>query len=76
MSFMDQRLVQLVAGDLLRALGYELVSLGRMSIRERMRLAALRTKYTGIQVGRHALQSAGVFHPTSLLDRLHVGKLR
>lgn len=75
MSVMDQRLVQLVAGDLLRALGYELVSLSGMSMRERLRLASLRAKYTGIQGGRRALQSAGVFHPTSLLDRLHLGKV-
>lgn len=74
MSSMDQRLVQHVAGDLLRDLGYELVDLGPMTATERMRLTALRGKYTGIQLGRRALQSAGVFHPTSLLDRMHLGK--
>jgi hypothetical protein len=74
MSVMDQRLVQSVAGDLLTALGYDLATLGRMPITERTRLAGLRVKYTCIQFGRRALQSAGVFHPTSLLEKLHFGK--
>lgn len=70
MPLADQRLVQTVAGDLLAALGYELASLGSMPITERLRLAGLWAKYTGIQAGRGALQAAGVFHPTSVLDRL------
>ena len=74
MSVTDQRLVQSVAGDLLNALGYELRNLGRMSLAERTRLTGLWVKYGTIQIGRRTLQSAGVFHPTSLLERLHLGK--
>jgi hypothetical protein len=66
----DHRLVQAVAGDLLAELGYEVPVLGRMSLRERARSAALWGKFTGIQAGRRALQAAGVFHPTSVLDGL------
>jgi hypothetical protein len=72
MSVKDQRLVQSVAGDLLSAWGYELADLGGMSIPERIRVGRLWAKYASIQVGRRALQSAGVFHPTSLLERLHL----
>jgi hypothetical protein len=70
MPLRDQRLVHAVAGDLLAAKGYEVAGLGRMSITERLRLAALWGKFTGIQAGRSALQAAGVFHPTSVLERL------
>jgi hypothetical protein len=70
MSLRDQRLVQAVAGDLLAAVGYEVARLGRMSLTERLRLAALWGKFSGVQAGRSALQAAGVFHPTSVLDRL------
>jgi hypothetical protein len=66
----DQRLVQDVAGDLLAELGYDVPNLGRMSLREWARSAALWGKFTGIQGGRRALQAAGVFHPTSLLEGL------
>jgi hypothetical protein len=69
MPLRDQRLVQAVAGDLLAAKGYEVAGLERMSITERLRLAALWGKFTGIQAGRSALQVAGVFHPTSVLER-------
>jgi hypothetical protein len=74
MTVTDQRLVQSVAGDLLNALGYEVRNLGRMAFAERARLAALWVKYETIQIGRRVLQSAGLFHPTSLLERLHLGK--
>ena len=70
MPLRDQRLVQAVAGDLLAAKGYEVARLGRMSIPERLRLAALWGKFNSIQAGRSALQAAGVFHPTSVLERM------
>lgn len=76
LSVMDQRLVQLVAGDQLGALGYEIASLGSMSSGERMRLAALWGKYMSIQAVRRVLQAVGVFHPTSVLDWMRLGKDR
>jgi len=65
----NQRLFQAVAGDLLDELGYETVGLGRMSLAEQMRHAALRTKYTVFETGRQAVQTIGIFHPTDLLTR-------
>jgi hypothetical protein len=76
MSLADQRLVQRVAGDLLSALGYDTVDLDPMPARERVRLAGLWAKYTSIQAARAALQATGVFHPTSLLDRLNRSRPR
>lgn len=63
MSEADQRLFQRIAGDMLSQLGYEVVDLGRMSLREQVRFAAFGTKYWILQAGRRVLQALGVFHP-------------
>lgn len=59
----DQRLFQEVAGDLLRDLGYEIVDLGTMSVRERTRRSRMATKYGVVEGGRRVLQTVGIFHP-------------
>jgi hypothetical protein len=64
----DQRLVQRAAGDLLADLGYPVADLGRPSMAERPRAAALRTKYGVVATGRRLLLAMGVFHPTRLLE--------
>ena len=61
MSDSDQRLFQTVAGDLLTEVGYETVSLGKMSPGERAHLAGLQTKFTILEAGRVILQTAGMF---------------
>ena len=75
MSKRDQRLVQAIAGDLLEELGYETASLGRMNLREKARYLQLQSKYFFIVWARRTLQTAGLFHPTALLEhRLRSGK--
>ncbi len=59
----DRRLFQVIAGELLDELGYEVEDLGPLSSRERVRLAALATKFRVMEGGRRALQSLGVFSP-------------
>jgi len=59
----DQRLFQAVAGELLGELGYEVADLGRMLPAERVRLAALSTKFGVLEGGRRVLQLFGIFHP-------------
>ena len=68
MSPPDVRLFQTVAGDLLLALGYATVDLGKMSVAEKVRYAALQSKYALIQTGRRVVQAAGVFNPSGLLS--------
>jgi hypothetical protein len=63
MSIEDQRLFQHIAGTLLDELGYETVSLGDMSLKEKARLLSLKVKYEALQSGRHVLQRMGVFPP-------------
>ncbi len=63
MSVSDQRLYQQVAGWLLDDLGYPLVDIGHMSLRERVRLLALRGKYEALQSGRRLLQRLGLVPP-------------
>jgi Sulfotransferase family len=72
----DQRLVHAVAGDLLAELGYDVPTRRWMSPAEYVRLAALWMKFTAIQAGRQALQEAGVFHPTSVLESFRIGRRR
>ena len=69
MSPADVRLFQTAAGDLLLALGYATVDLGKMSVAEKVRYAALQSKYALIQTGRRVVQAAGVFNPAGLLSR-------
>lgn len=69
MSEADQRLIQVVAGDLLNELGYEIAGLGRMGLAEKARLARLQAKYSAIETGRRVLQAAGIFHPTALIAK-------
>ncbi len=59
----DIRLVQEVAGDVLRRYGYELADLGPPSKTDRLRLRALAAKYATLQSGRRVLQSTGLKHP-------------
>jgi hypothetical protein len=59
----DQRLFHVVAGPLLRDLGYEVPDTGAMSPRERSRLALLAVKYRLLEGGRRVLQTLGIFHP-------------
>lgn len=63
MSSSDQRLFQAVAGDLLQELGYDVVDLGPMSVRERSRYSELAAKYHVVEGGRRVLQAVGVFPP-------------
>ncbi len=63
MSSADQRVFQVVAGDLLDELGYGTVDLGKMTLTEWTRYAGLRFKYNLLEDGRRVLQAAGVFHP-------------
>ncbi len=63
MSVADQRLFQHIAGDLLEELGYEVVDVGRMSMREIVRVVALGIKYESLQAGRRLLQRLGVLPP-------------
>jgi len=63
MSVSEQRLYQRVAGWLLDDLGYPLVDTGHMSLRERVRLLALRGKYETLQSGRRLLQRLGLVPP-------------
>jgi hypothetical protein len=59
----DQRLVQVVAGRLLKELNYPLEDLGPMPPSEQLRLAALAAKYLTLQAGRRILQEVGLFPP-------------
>lgn len=70
MSLSDRRLFHALAGDVLFELGYESVGIGPLSLGERIRLAALRTKYMGVETVRRALQKAGVVHPAVLATKL------
>jgi hypothetical protein len=63
MSEADQRLFQRIAGPLLLALGYAMVGLGPMPIRETLRYAGMGTKYGILQAGRRLLQAAGLMPP-------------
>jgi hypothetical protein len=63
MTLADQRLFQRVAGELLKELGYPVVDLRSMSLKERARFLALATKYETLQAGRRVLQALGVFPP-------------
>jgi len=64
----DERLVENVAGDLLKELGYDEGPGIRMAVREKLRYARLRIKYSIVAGGRNLLKSVGVFHPTWLLS--------
>lgn len=70
MSPADQRLFEAMAGDFLAELGYERTNPGRSTAREQMRLAGLQAKFTAVDTSRRLLQSAGIFHPASLLATL------
>jgi hypothetical protein len=59
----DQRLFQAVAGDTLADLGYDTLSVGKMSLAETARYAGLRTKCVVLEGGRYALQTVGLFNP-------------
>ena len=74
MRLSDQRLFQAMVGGLLADLGYETVALGKLSISERVRLAALASKYTAVEAGRHMLQVAGVAHPAALMATMTKNK--
>jgi hypothetical protein len=74
MSPSDQRLFQAMAGDLLAELGYETINFGGLSIRERARLAGLRSKYAAVETGRRAAQRAGIVHPAALLSKAMNGR--
>lgn len=77
MSKGDQRLFQAMAGDLLEELGYETSNLGQMNFGEKARYLQLQSKYYVIESARRTLQTAGLFHPTALLEhRLRSGKKR
>ncbi len=67
MRLSDQRLFQVMTGNLLADLGYETVALGKLSLHERVRLAGLVSKYTAVDFGRQMLQVAGVAHPAALI---------
>lgn len=59
----DRRLFQAVGGALLDELDYGTEDLGGMGTRERLRLAALASKYVVLQTGRWGLQAAGLKPP-------------
>jgi hypothetical protein len=59
----DIRVVQDVAGDVLRDYGYEIADLGQPDAAERLRLHGLAAKYSALQGGRRILQTAGLKHP-------------
>jgi len=63
MSPTDRRLFQRIGGDLLAELGYEVPDLGPMPARERLRYAALGSKYAMLQAGRRVLQALGLMPP-------------
>ncbi len=65
----DERLVMMIAGDLLKDLGYDQVPAIAMGVTERLRYIRLRTKYAMVAGGRALLKSVGIFHPTWLLSR-------
>jgi hypothetical protein len=66
----DQRLVQKIAGDLMQEFGYQKEDLGRQGLRERLRGAALRSKFEAANLARAVLRALGVFNPSRLLLRL------
>lgn len=63
MSAADQSLFQYVASSLLDELGYEVAELERLSLPEKARLSALKTKYETLQAGRRIMEIIGLFPP-------------
>jgi hypothetical protein len=63
----DARIVQRVAGKLLRALDYPLEDLGKQSAAERIRMLALQVKFVVLDTGRRVLRHLGIFNPARLL---------
>ena len=63
----DARIVQRVAGKLLRALDYPLEDLGKQSASERIRMLALQVKFVVLDTGRRVLRHLGIFNPARLL---------
>lgn len=63
MSSPDLRLHQHVAGALLDELGYPLMDVGNMCLREQARLSALKLKYEALQGGRRIAQAVGLVPP-------------
>jgi len=64
----DQRLVQTVAGEMLKELAYDHTPGIRLDFGEKLRYSRLRTKYGVVSSARHVLKSVGLFHPTWLLS--------
>jgi hypothetical protein len=69
----DQRIFQVLAGDLLMDLGYETVPMINLSLNEKARLTGLRMKYSAVETGRQALQVAGIVHPATLVSNITKG---
>jgi hypothetical protein len=63
LSIRDARLVQEVAGPLMKELGYIPADLGQMSAAERVRLRFLQGKFVVLQAGRRVLQHIGLKPP-------------
>jgi hypothetical protein len=59
----DTRLIQFVAGNLMRELGYPLIDIGKMGAAEKLRLASLQLKYETLQQGRKVIQAVGLKPP-------------
>ena len=63
MSERDQRLFQHASGGLLNELGYTVMDLGKLSLKEWARLMAFRVKYEVLQAGRRILEKVRVMPP-------------
>jgi hypothetical protein len=63
MSVSDQRVAQVVAGDLLQELGYPVFDLGDLSASDRVRLSWLAAKYRLVESGVRAGQRLKMIPP-------------